>query len=68
MSVKMKEPLLKPLSVTNNSVSSRTAAASHMGHNSSAHAVRRSSLRTNDVRCNRNGLLVDLLKICSKAV
>ena len=30
---------LKPFSVTNNSVGSRTAAASHMDHNSSAHIV-----------------------------
>ena len=37
---------LKPFSVTNNSVGSRTAAASHMDHNSSAHIVHRGHSQT----------------------
>ena len=42
---------LKLLSVTNNSVDSRTAAASHMGDTSSAHDSRSGRLRTNAVIC-----------------
>ena len=47
---------LKPLPVTNNSVSSRTYAASHVGHNSCAHVIRSSSSRTDAVICNWKGL------------
>ena len=46
--------LLKPLSVTNHSVDSPTAAASHVDNNCSAHVVRGS--RTAAVICNWKGL------------
>ena len=45
------EKKLKPLSVTNNSFDSRSATASHMGHNSSAHVVRSGSSQTDAVIC-----------------
>ena len=53
----MKVILLKPPSFTNNSVDSRTAAASHMvhmvhmGHNSSAHVARNGRLRFDAFIC-----------------
>ena len=47
--------LYSPFSVTNNSVGSRTAAASNVSHDSSVYVARKNSSRTNDVRCNRNG-------------
>ena len=40
------------LSVTNNSVDSRTAAASHASQNSNAHVARSGRLRTDPVICN----------------
>ena len=42
---------LKPLSVTNNSVGSRTAAASQVGHNSSARVASSGHSRTNALSC-----------------
>ena len=43
---------IKPLSVKNNSVGSRTAAASYVGYKSSAYVTRRGSSRTDAVICN----------------
>ena len=42
---------LKPLSVTNNSVGSRTATASQVGQNSSAYIARSGRSRTDAVIC-----------------
>ena len=49
---KAKPQSLLPLSVTNTSVHSRTAAASHVGHNSNAHVVRSGRSRTDAACCN----------------
>ena len=39
----------RPISVTNNNVSSRTGVASHVDHNSSAHVARSGRSRTDAV-------------------
>ena len=43
---------LKPLSVTDNRVGTRSAAASHVGHNSSVHNSLSGRSRTDAVICN----------------
>ena len=47
---------IKPLSVTDNSFDLWTAAASHVGHNNSAHVARNGHLRTDAGVCNWKGL------------
>ena len=53
---KKKIPEVKTLSVTNNSVSSRIAATSHVSHNSSAHVALSGSSQTDIVVRNWKGL------------
>ena len=50
----------KPLSVTNNSVVSRSAAAGHVGKNNSAHVARRGRWWTDAVHYNWNWLKISL--------
>ena len=48
-------PIQKPFSVTNNSVGTRMATVSQVGHNSSTHVACSGRSRTNAVICSWNG-------------
>ena len=61
---------LNPLLVTNNSVDSRSAAPSHVGHNSSAHVARGGRLLTDAAICNIEYIEIsqdirEILKLCA---
>ena len=61
---------LNPLLVKNNSVDSRSAAPSHVGHNSSAHVARGGRLLTDAAICNFEYIEIsqdirEILKLCA---